>query len=110
MLFGGLLHRRQKTPWSTANDGKRVDDGSAVLGAVGNGALSQCSVVEHQNDKKDEFSDADPEDESDSDSDSALEDKDGASDPGVDAIARFASQSVRGLWASVATVHSPIPK
>ena len=82
---------------ASSNDGNRVDDDSAILGAIGNGALSQCSAVERENNEEDEFPDAepkdeenvDPEDRSDGEGDSALEDKDEASELGCDALARF---------------------
>ena len=57
-------------------------------------------MVEREGDEEDEFpeaepedeEDVDPEDESDRGSDSAVEDKDGASELGFDAFARFATR------------------
>ena len=99
----------------SSNDGNRVDDGSAILGTSGNDALSRCSVVEREDDEEDEFPDAgpedvDPEDESGSKGDSTLEDKAEVFGLGIDAIARFATRFLRGLWAGAATIYSPIPK
>ena len=98
-----------------SSDGNRVDDGSAILGTIGNEALSKCSVVEREDDEENEFPDAEPEDEedvhpedeSDSEGDSALEDKDEASELRFDVIARLATRSLPGCGLSLQ--QSPRP-